>query len=175
MLGYEEDLPLPARGFCLRDGGANLVEGEGTRSRGHENALAHQRDDFLDQLTLCGLVQSVKPVSNPEDFQDAAACQNEAWVGSYTNRLASEGTIDQHSALLAQRLVHLRSCFSDHRIDGVLDALWANDPADLLVNRPLGGHNDGIGPQAFQFSHRFAPVDAIHRANAIVFVQPADL
>ena len=70
ILGYEEDLPLPARCFCLRDGGANLVEGEGTRSRGHEHALAHQRDDFLDQLTLCCLIKPVKPVNNPEHFQE---------------------------------------------------------------------------------------------------------
>src|ERR1700726_990896 len=50
MLGYEKDLPLLARCFSLRDGGTNLVEGECTRSRGHENALTHQRDDVLDQL-----------------------------------------------------------------------------------------------------------------------------
>src|SRR5258706_15455573 len=75
MLGYEEDLPLPARCFCLRDGGANLVEREGAHSRGHENALTHQRDDVLDQLTSCCLIKSVKPVDDPEHFQDAAACQ----------------------------------------------------------------------------------------------------
>src|ERR1700730_4514429 len=104
ILGYEEDFPLPARCFCLRDGSANLVEGEWTDSRGNENRIEHPRDDFLDQLTLCCLIKPGKPVAKEEHFQDAAACQNEAWVGSYTDRLASEGTIDQHSALLAQRL-----------------------------------------------------------------------
>src|SRR5258708_23335974 len=42
-LGDEEDVPLPARRFGLRDGGANLVEGECTRSRGRETL----RHDFF--------------------------------------------------------------------------------------------------------------------------------
>src|SRR5260370_32320064 len=64
ILGYEEDLPLPARCFGLRDGGANLVEGEWTHSRGPENTLTHQRDDFLDQLTFCCLIKPGQPIAD---------------------------------------------------------------------------------------------------------------
>ena len=39
LLGHEEDFPLPARCFGLRDGSVNLVEGERTDSRGRENAF----------------------------------------------------------------------------------------------------------------------------------------
>src|SRR5258708_13562291 len=124
---------------------------------------------------LCCLIKSVKPVGDPEHFQDAPACQNEAWVGSYTDRLASEGPIDQHSTLLAQRLVHLGSCFSDHRIDGVLDALLTHDPAHLLIDWPLGGDNHRIGSQALQFCHHLPPANNSHRPHTIVFAHSDDL
>src|SRR5260370_4450670 len=116
---------MPARCFGFRDGGANLVEGEWTHSRGRENTLTHQRDDFLDQLALCGLIKPGKPVAEEEHFQDAVACQNEAWVGSYTDRLAGEGTIDPHSALPPQRLADRGSGFSYQRSDSVLDLPFA--------------------------------------------------
>jgi hypothetical protein len=75
LLGYEEYFPLPARCFCLPDGGANLVEGEWTRSRGHQNALAHKRGDFLDQLPLCCLVKSGKPVAQEDTPEPSAPVQ----------------------------------------------------------------------------------------------------
>ena len=36
---------------------------------------AQKRDDFLNQLTLCCLIKSGKPIAEPEHFQDASACQ----------------------------------------------------------------------------------------------------
>ncbi len=171
LLRNEEHLALSAHRFGLRDGGVDFIEGEKTHRRGCENALVQQHDDVLDQLTLGSLVQSGKPVAKPEYFQDAPTCQNEAWIGSHTHRLARERAIDQHSALLAQSLVHLGSRFSNHWIDGVLDALWTHDPVHLLINGPLAGDNHLIGPQPLQVHHRLAPTDHVDRANAIVFGQ----
>jgi hypothetical protein len=66
------------------------------------------------------------------------------------------------------------SGLSDYRINGALDALGPNDTADLLVNRPVGGHDHGVGTKAFQLSYRFPSADDIDGTDAIVSSQPDD-
>lgn len=46
LCGHEQHLALAAWGLCLFDGGTNLVKGEGECSRGSQNSLAHEDDDF---------------------------------------------------------------------------------------------------------------------------------
>src|SRR5258708_26306175 len=102
------------------------------------------------------------------------ACQNVAWISSNTDWFAGQGAIDQHSAIVAESLIDLCPCLPHHRINGILDALRSNDPSDLLVNWSFCGHNDGVGPQLLQFSHRCAATDDIDCADAIMFRQLDD-
>jgi hypothetical protein len=76
LLWYEEDLPFPTRRFCLREGGADLVEGEWKRSRGHENTFVDQVDNFLDLIKYTTLFKDL-------DIYECLSPCNEC-TGSYS-------------------------------------------------------------------------------------------
>jgi hypothetical protein len=69
---------------------------------------------------------------------------------------------------------HLGSSLSDYRIYGLFDASGPDDAADLLVDRPVGGHNHHVGTKTFHLSYRFPSADDIDGTDAIVSSQPDD-
>ncbi len=149
LCGHEQHFAPSTSCFRLLDGDANLVEGEGECGGGTQNALAYESNDFAKQVPSSCIVEPLEPIAEPVNFQDTVASQNEAWIGPNADRLARQGAIDQHVAIVAERLIHLGARITGHWINGVLDTLRTDNPANLLVNWSLRGGNDGIGSQLF--------------------------